>query len=706
MRTIILTLLLLVSIKGFSQTYPYKQWQQNYKPVNADVRVNDSKIDNSGNLIVTGNRDSSNGSSTFPKGGYVTKFKKQGGMEWTVTNSGYHSSFNALRLNAVDTDNQNNVYAAGRSDSISFFGKKASLYKYNSAGALQWEKHIGISPYYEECSFTDAGVDAQGNIIAAGYVVTSTGGADTIKLLLAKYNASGTLLWMKIHLYQKFCGYSAKIAFDNNSNIFVFHEGKTFVDKSVVMMSKFNSAGIQQWDFYYQGSSFTGFDYTYDLKVGPDGNPVFYYLLNNASPSYSTVYVTKLTSAGGEVFHKGYGVAFNAAEEFPGNLVINNSNEVLFCYSSQTSPSLNYEGFIYKLSTAGNEIWSRTFNIGSMSADYIENIGVDSDNNVYALGYSAGTAKGYIVKYDNNGIKKMETTFKPDAFYNFFSAMHIGVNKEIYIAHTSYINFGYEATAYKYIQVPGQIIQPPSRVTAKPVTDFTDTYDTLNVTGIPSSAIVLRMEVKLDSIKHTYPHDLTFHLTNPSGYKDSIVKEPGGFFAGMGYFRTILSDTASKIIDSASSPFTGYFRPSRSLSAYNYLKAGGNWILRIRDNAEGDTGSLYKWGLIITYYDTLLTEIKTINISNVPNGYWLSQNYPNPFNPTTKINFNLPSDARVELSIFDITGRLVQTVISSENFSAGYHTVQFNGSSLSSGTYFYRMKAGDFTETKKMLLIK
>lgn len=708
MKKIILILLVVISSNVFSQTYPYKQWQQNYKPGNLNSGVNDSKLDNSGNLIAIGSQDSSNGSNTFPKGGFITKFKKQGGKEWTVTNTGYHSSLNSLRLNAVDIDNQNNIYAAGISDSTLFFGKKASLYKYNSSGALQWEKHIGVNPYYKACEFTDVAVDPQGNILAAGYVLATTGGSDTTKLILAKYNTSGTLLWMQIYLYQAVNGLSAKIAFDNNSNIFVFHEARAFNGKSVVMISKFNSAGVSQWNTYYQGDNASGIDYTYDIKVGPDGNPVLLYLLNNVSPSFTTVMITKLNSSdGGQVFHRGFGVAFNAAAEFPGNLVINNLNEIFFCYSSQTSPQTDYEGIIYKLTPTGSDVWYKAFNTLAQSGDYIEKIGIDSDNNVYALAYSGFAGKGYIIKYDNMGVKKMETSFIPNGFHSLYKFINIGVNKEVYIAHTANINFGYEVTAYKYIQVPGQISQPPARVTSKPITDFTDTYDTLNVTGLPGSAVVLSMEVKLDSITHSYPHDLTFYLTSPGGYRDSVVKEPGPFSAGTGYFRTILADSCKRIIDSAVSPFTGYYRPSRALSSYNFLKAGGNWILRIKDNALGDAGTLYKWGLTITYFDTLLTEIRTVTItSGVPDNFSLSQNYPNPFNPTTKISFDLSKESKIQLSVFDISGRLVQTIINNETYNAGSYSVQFNGSSLSSGVYFYRLTSGEFTQTKKMMLVK
>ncbi|MBS1513894.1 MAG: T9SS type A sorting domain-containing protein [Bacteroidetes bacterium] len=95
------------------------------------------------------------------------------------------------------------------------------------------------------------------------------------------------------------------------------------------------------------------------------------------------------------------------------------------------------------------------------------------------------------------------------------------------------------------------------------------------------------------------------------------------------------------------------------------------------------------------------------NVSvGVPAKFELSQNYPNPFNPSTKINFSLPKDAKVTLTIFDISGREVARLLNGEFRQADYYTVNFNGSALASGVYFYKIQAGDFTESKKMMLVK
>jgi len=88
-----------------------------------------------------------------------------------------------------------------------------------------------------------------------------------------------------------------------------------------------------------------------------------------------------------------------------------------------------------------------------------------------------------------------------------------------------------------------------------------------------------------------------------------------------------------------------------------------------------------------------------------PEKFMISQNYPNPFNPTTKINFALPKQGFVTLKIYDITGREMQTLVR-EVKQAGYYSVDFNGASLSSGVYFYRIQSNDFVSVKRMVLIK
>ena len=91
--------------------------------------------------------------------------------------------------------------------------------------------------------------------------------------------------------------------------------------------------------------------------------------------------------------------------------------------------------------------------------------------------------------------------------------------------------------------------------------------------------------------------------------------------------------------------------------------------------------------------------------TNVPDKFSLSQNYPNPFNPATTIKFDIRTPAFTKLSVFDVLGREIQTLVN-EELKIGSYSLVFDGSEYNSGVYFYRLASGDFVETKRMLLIK
>jgi hypothetical protein len=89
----------------------------------------------------------------------------------------------------------------------------------------------------------------------------------------------------------------------------------------------------------------------------------------------------------------------------------------------------------------------------------------------------------------------------------------------------------------------------------------------------------------------------------------------------------------------------------------------------------------------------------------IPQRFSLDQNYPNPFNPSTAIGFAIPERSRVSLKVFDILGRQVADLVN-EDRAPGRYVVRWNAQGLASGTYFYRLQAGSYTEMKKLLLLK
>jgi hypothetical protein len=102
---------------------------------------------------------------------------------------------------------------------------------------------------------------------------------------------------------------------------------------------------------------------------------------------------------------------------------------------------------------------------------------------------------------------------------------------------------------------------------------------------------------------------------------------------------------------------------------------------------------------------TLAQTTTAKTVPSVPQAFSLEQNYPNPFNPVTQIAFEIPRAGEVTLDVFDLLGRRVAELVNAK-LEMGPHRVVFDGSELASGIYFYRLEAGEFTQTKKLMLLK
>jgi hypothetical protein len=117
------------------------------------------------------------------------------------------------------------------------------------------------------------------------------------------------------------------------------------------------------------------------------------------------------------------------------------------------------------------------------------------------------------------------------------------------------------------------------------------------------------------------------------------------------------------------------------------------------DGGMSGTGDIWE-------YTPPLDPVGGVEASNeLPKHFVLEQNYPNPFNPTTVIRYQLPASAPVTLAVYDLLGREVRTLVN-ERMNAGVYEVAFDGSGLSSGVYFYRLSAGDFVQTKRLMILR
>jgi hypothetical protein len=115
----------------------------------------------------------------------------------------------------------------------------------------------------------------------------------------------------------------------------------------------------------------------------------------------------------------------------------------------------------------------------------------------------------------------------------------------------------------------------------------------------------------------------------------------------------------------------------------------------------GTDGILFQTGYATSDLIVSVEEIADV----VPTKFILHQNYPNPFNPSTKIIYSVPKISKVVIKIFDVLGNEIETLVN-EDKPAGEYEIEFVGDGSTSGIYFYQIKAGEFIQTRKMILIK
>jgi len=155
----------------------------------------------------------------------------------------------------------------------------------------------------------------------------------------------------------------------------------------------------------------------------------------------------------------------------------------------------------------------------------------------------------------------------------------------------------------------------------------------------------------------------------------------------------------------------GWAIPDDGLT-YHTTDGGSTWAeipsgvgtgLNKIDFVDRDHGWLAGGSGLILYYDGTASAAPHI-VSGPARSYALAA-YPNPFNPTTVLSFDIPASGRMRLGVYDITGRLVQT-LADRVYAPGSYRVEFDGANLPSGIYFVRMQAKDFSKTQKLALLK
>lgn len=211
--------------------------------------------------------------------------------------------------------------------------------------------------------------------------------------------------------------------------------------------------------------------------------------------------------------------------------------------------------------------------------------------------------------------------------------------------------------------------------------------------------------------------DLVVKLTSPAGTEITLLDRPGHPALPLGSPGVnpdiVLDDEAAESIENvtfaAGEQVAGVFRPDPGLlSAFRGQNHTGDWQINVADAKAGHLGTFSEWGLRISL--SSVTGIDDLPGAGAPAEFALHQNYPNPFNPSTAIGYQLPAFSEVELTVYNLLGQKVRTLVSQKQ-PAGYYSVRWDGRNergapVSSGIYIYKIEAGDYRQSRRMLLLK
>ena len=460
---------------------------------------------------------------------------------------------------------------------------------------------------------------------------------------LLKYSSNGTLIWNKTYSYS-ISSNLAFIATDKKSNLYITSSDPDY--KYITL--KIDSSGIQQWVQYY---SVGVFNRPRGITLDTSGNIIVTGISQFQAYNYLTI---KYNSQGDSLWTARYS-GMNSASASSPNSICSDIQGNVYVTGSGSSLNTGYQWATIKYNKDGIQQWIRTyFGPWGQYGNPAYSVKIDNQRNAYV----AGDARilfdltGFgTIKYNSNGDSIWTRVYKEPNIVqasNYAKDLEIDDFGNVYVfgrGHESIINPNGAYTVVKYNSL-GNILW---------VINDTNGHDPSKISLFGNSKIF---------------------ITGNLGYK----------MYSAGY-----DSSGEKIFSSFYPPYNNANRYYTSLKTfidkYNGLFIFGSCI---------DTLVLMKY-LLPSNIGNISTE--------TPSSYSLGQNYPNPFNSMCNVQFSMSNAGNAKLVVYDVMGREVQTLVN-ERLQPGTYEASFDGSKLNSGVYFYKLVTGNFTETKKMLLIK
>lgn len=526
--------------------------------------------------------------------------------------------------------------------------------------------------------------------------------------------------WVNIYSNSPLSNVVSDMAIDSNNNVYIVgHSFVNWTNRDDGILIKYNSAGERLWVRTYNGNENQG-DYFTGVVIDDQGYIYAAGHSNRVTTGYDAVLI-KYNSNGDTIWKRFYNDDPKNWSEYVNDVNIDKYNNVYiagFQYrGNRTSSSL-----ILKYDYSGDLVWSNIHD--TIVENSVNAVTTDDSSNVYASGFKTGSSfwsKFLLIKLDkfgtlqwardnnNSGSQNSEGyDLIVDDSSNVLTTGRYDHNPGMNILNSYIISymFKYDGTVRNY-DLFGNIFRWGSAGRSIKI----DHSNNILITGHEtrnygwsddfSRIVTLKYNKQLNRIwNRTF---ITSGTRQEFGYSLALDYEDNVYVTGqIGGSNEYNDLVAVKYDSSGNEKWQTRYNGPGNMNDY------GRKILLDRDDNVYVCGNSHRNSTGL--YDIFVIKYSqgTIGVNNqsgIPSEFRLFQNYPNPFNPATIIDYELPTTNFVSLKIYGILGNEVITLVN-EKKNSGSYKVEFNGTNLPSGVYYYKLESENFVETKKMILLK
>jgi len=489
--------------------------------------------------------------------------------------------------------------------------------------------------------------DDSGNVYISGSI-NNPGSYDYATI---KYNTNGAQQWVAIY-----DGSSedrvTDMTIDRWANIYVTGYTYNMETDDDYLTIKYNSSGVQQWIARYNDTSGSYYgptihnDQAYGVSLDSTGN-VF------------------VLGSSGTIKYDSSGVQIWVVKDriFPNDITTDISGNVYITGFSDTSLNGSRDFATIKYNFFGIRQWISRYNGIGNTLESANSIAVDVSGNVYVTGYIENNLESdYLtIKYNSSGLLQWIDRYGGSSDDNAYS---IAVDVFGNVIVNGSINRGNPATIWDYATIKYDS------------SGLIQWYSTYNGTGNWADQAT---DMILDNLGNIYVTGYSVGIGTHHDYA-TIKYNPSG-------------------VQQWAERYNGPFSNNDEPYSLTLDKRGNIYVTGV--NSPNGNGNL---DFTTVKYSQVITQTNTLS-NGLSQPFNLYQNYPNPFNPNTVISYQLPVSSFVKIKVYDVLGNEVATLVN-EKQNAGSYSVEFDAGNYPSGIYYYKLEAGDFSEVKKMILLK